>query len=481
MRGRFLAGAVAGTLAMTCTVATGAPPANDDRARAQMVTALPASTAGTTVEATREANDPFPFCGVVSSSVWYRYDAPADGRVTVALAATGDLDAVVAVYRRQRSQIAGVSCETTDARGRAGFAFAVTEGESYLVLVGQRANSAPGAFRLDLFAPEPPATLPGTRLPSTGVRSTVDPLLDPDDAWSTRLAPGVSYRVSLAPGGDRCVGLAIFAPVGDSPLRVLSCGGYRLITPGADAGGRYGLLVRAGPRREGDRPGSSRQGYRLQVSPAGPDDLAPGVELANDRPRRGRVNGRGVDRVDLYRFDVVRRSNLSLSLSGSGLEGVDLVLLGDDGRRFGTGASISRRLRPGRYLAAVRALSGGSAPYTIRRLTREITTARLLVAGGRRATVAPGATVTLSARVRPALPGPVTITVERFDPLSGWLFHRLFRTRASADGLAAVRWTPPASGRWRARASYLGTRTSSPSDTGTARLLVAAPLGSVGG
>ena len=52
-------------------------------------------------------------------------------------------------------------------------------------------------------------------------------------------------------------------------------------------------------------------------------------------------------------------------------------------------------MQPGRYFAVVRARDGAAGAYSLRRLARTITHARMLVDGGRSATVAPGGAVTL--------------------------------------------------------------------------------------
>ena len=69
--------------------------------------------------------------------------------------------------------------------------------------------------------------------------------------------------------------------------------------------------------------------------------------------------------------------------------------------------------------------------------------------------------------------GWIEVQIDRFDPLTGWQFHRLYRVRAPSG---TVMWTPPAPGRWRVRASYLGTLRFSPSRSGYVFVLVAKPL-----
>jgi hypothetical protein len=66
----------------------------------------------------------------------------------------------------------------------------------------------------------------------------------------------------------------------------------------------------------------------------------------------------------------------------------------------------------------------------------------------------------------------VRVQVNRFDPLEGWQFSRFIRVRVGSGGVAEVWWTPPSVGRWELRATYRGTRKSSPSRSNVARLLV---------
>jgi hypothetical protein len=65
----------------------------------------------------------------------------------------------------------------------------------------------------------------------------------------------------------------------------------------------------------------------------------------------------------------------------------------------------------------------------------------------------------------------VVIEIERFDPVFGWQFYRQDEAFAS-EGAASVSFVPPAVGGWRAKATYRGSRTSSPSAVGFSYLLV---------
>lgn len=455
--------------------ASAASPANDSRFSAQAVT-LPASVNGRTTEATLEGGELESECAASTNSVWYSFTATSDRRVAVNLDAAGDLDAVIDVYQSQRSQLRHQACDTTDTKGLGGLSFKARRGQRYLVRAAQLSNSVAGTFKLDVFSPEPPARPPGRALPRRGVRGTVDRVQNMADAWSVHMTAGHAYRINLAPAGGQCMRLSIFLPHTRSfedatPVRRLPCGGYTLYTPGPDAGGRYSLLVRAGGAR-------GLQRYHLQVAPVGRDDTAPGVFLGNRARRRGRLSGGHIDAVDLYRFDVGRRSNVDLSLA-TGAD-FDLVLLNDHGHRLdcacgSSGGTIARQLSRGRYFAAVRARGSSRGRYRLARVSRPITSTSLTFGGARHATAAPGSPVSIDVGVSPAVSGPVTIFVDRFDPLAGWQFARRYRVRASG-GRATVGFLPSGVGRYRARADFLGTGSASPSGTGYATLLVAGGL-----
>jgi hypothetical protein len=69
--------------------------------------------------------------------------------------------------------------------------------------------------------------------------------------------------------------------------------------------------------------------------------------------------------------------------------------------------------------------------------------------------------------------GRIELQIDRFDPLTGWHFHRKIRIPAGS----ALSWRPPTAGRWRVRARFLGTRGSAPSRSGYAQIVVARPIG----
>lgn len=470
---RQMARAVAiAALVLTLPASAGAaPPANDQRAAAQVIS-LPAAVTGTTTDSSLEADEPTG-CQPLRGSVFYELRAPSRERIAVRLDASGDLDATLDVFRRTRSQLEPGGCDVTNRRGNAALEFRPVQGGIYLIRVGQRANSEPGDFRLDVFAPEPAPRGPGPLLRTRGADGVLDSLQDPQDAWSSRLRAGTTYRVNLT--AATCMSLLIYPPGTDdfesaSPVATAGCDGYMLFTPRAGEGGRHSFLVQAQPRRRGE------QRYHLQAARAGADDTAPGLLLPNLSRLRGSLRGDAVDTLDLYRFSVSRRSALELSLQHGGTGTMRLVLLDDRGRRRGGGREVSRRIAPGRYFVAVRTRNGAVGRYTLRRVSRTITRTTVTMNGERSTSAAPGQTVRLAAVVAPGASGPVVFTIERFDPLAGWQFFRLVRTSAT-NGSAGIAFTPPSEGRWRATAVFEGTRVAAPSDAGYATLLVASALG----
>ena len=454
----------------TAALALAAPPSNDARSDARRID-LPASVTGTTSESTVEATEPGS-CDALAGSVWYSLSAPDDGRIVVRLRAAGDLDAVVDAFRRTRSQLTGAGCDFTDEQGEGGLSIRARKGDSILIRVGQRFSSVPGEFRLEVFAPQPGARPPGPALPVRGARGEVDPLQNEDDAYSRRLVAGTTYRVNLSTGAEGCAGLEIHPPGTSSfedgdPVRRLSCGGYTVFTPGPGESGRYSFRVVSRGRRGVQR-------YQLSAARAGTDDTAPGRFIRNHQRVRGSVRGTGIDVLDLYRFDVRTRSTLTLSLQSAAE--LDVELRNDRGRRLATSeGQVERQVSPGRYFAVVRAPDGSAGRYTLTRASRTITRTRASINGRGRAQTGPGGAARIGVTVTPGVAGPVSIVIERFDPVAGWQFFRRTRTRVAA-GRASLLFRPPSVGRWRARAAFNGTRSAARSESGYAHLLVAGPL-----
>ena len=103
-------------VALLPATAQAAPPANDNRATPTPLS-LPAAPSGTTTESTLEEDEP-EACAELRGSVWYSVQAPARRNVVVRLAAQGDLDAVVDVFQRTRSQLSPSPATSATRAGR---------------------------------------------------------------------------------------------------------------------------------------------------------------------------------------------------------------------------------------------------------------------------------------------------------------------------------------------------------------------------
>jgi hypothetical protein len=297
-------------------------------------------------------------------------------------------------------------------------------------------------------------------------------VLNPSDAYAFRMGEGETYRFHLA-SGESCTPLLLYPPhtrsfSASAPVKRLSCGGYMLFTPRGGQGGLYTILARSPSFRGAVK-------YRLTAGRATKDDTTPGRLIHNYDRVRGRLSGGGIDVVDLYRFDVKRRSALRVAVASKA--GFQLALLKDSGGQLRISpGEIRTRIAAGRYYLAVRAAPGTSGSYTLTRLSRTLTKTRLTANGGGSTTVEPGEAVRLAVGLRPGTDGPVRLVIERFDPLEGWQFSSRYVVRTSAAGKAAISWEPPSVGRYRVLASFRGTRGFSPSVSALARVHVEAPL-----
>src|SRR5918995_1394573 len=144
------------------------PPGNDERSEATPLKRLPATVRGTTLGATA---DSFRGCRIAGGGFGSRFNGSATGQALVQLA-SGERDAAVAAFRRSRSELVAVGCATTDRKGKALLAFATEARREYLLLVRDRAGSAPGEFVLTVRPGEAPERLPGRALPRGGVRQS---------------------------------------------------------------------------------------------------------------------------------------------------------------------------------------------------------------------------------------------------------------------------------------------------------------------
>lgn len=463
------------------------PPPNDEVVNAQSIGSLPATLHGTTVGATLAAGEQAGSCGggaTTENSVWYSLHASASvaQRLAIELQAAGNLEAAVAVFRVVRSQLQQVECETTDENGRASLTFTAAKSAVYDIRVAALSSSQQAGFTLNVFLPTPAATPPGAPLPRAGASGRVDRIQNVNAAYSLVMHAGVSYILDLTTTsrGGACVTARLYPPrtrsfEGASEALAIRCGGYRLFTPGPGAGGRYSIELTPSQSHSGE------QRFHVQAAPAGPDETAPGVALGNYGIARAHLDGAGVQVLRLYRLDVTSHSKLTLRLHAPHGAAFDLMLVGVDGEQLacscgGSGSqTLQRKLTAGRYYAAVLARGGTAGAFSLERESRTITRTAVYFADAHaRAGIANagfGHATPIHVRVLHASSGPVTVELERFDPLFGWQFYRQLHARLSG-GVASIAFAAPAVGRWRVDARYGGTRISSPSSIGFSYLLV---------
>ena len=433
------------------------PPANDSARQATKI-GVHGNVRATTLGATRDDSDP-DSCSLAGGTVWYSVAPGKAARVVLRLHAEGDLDASAVVLEKVRSQTNELGCVRTDRNGDGILAWDVDKGARYLVVVGQQRGSSPGDFTLRALAAQPREVAPGKVLRGGSVGSRVDWLTDVNDVWWTTFRPGTTYRIAFSSSG--CAALSVQGKGG--LRRSFECNGYMTFTPGPDAGGRYVFEITA-PARVGS------VSYRLKVAPAAPDDVGVGIELENLSTVRGTLAPNRGDVVDIYHFDVSSLSDVRVQLAGGG--GASITLLTYGGARLGSSSGeVERVLGPGHYVAAVRgSLGAGASSYRLMLVVRRVTHTSLSVASTQ---ITPGSAAVFTVGVDPAPGGGrVRVEIERFDPLAGWQFFRI----VNLPRAGTLSWTPPAPGRWRARASYLGTVEFSPSTSGYATILVARPL-----
>jgi hypothetical protein len=435
------------------------PPANDTASQATKLGKLPATAKGSTLGATSSDNDP-DGCRLSGNTVWYSVAPSGAERLIVRLQTEGGFDAVMVVVERSHSEATVVGCAATRANGAAVLPVPVSKGEGYLIVVGTRGSSWPGEFTLGVVRAQGREVAPGKPLGGGRAVGTLNGLTNVNDVWWTVMQPGSTYRIALS--SKPCVSMALGQK--GKTLRTLSCSGYTTFTPGPDGGGRYVFELRAP-----SQAGSAR--YALRVAAAGVDDIGVGAEIESLTHVHGSLAPAGVDVVDVYHFDVAERSDVRLRLTGGG--SASIVLLTDTGSRIGSSeGQIRRQLDRGRYVVAVRGVIGAaSSHYALGLVVRRLTTTTLTASA---AEVAPGTTVsfTVVTTPRPDI-GRVKLQIDRFDPLGGWQFMKIVDMPA---GSSSMSWTPPALGRWRARATFTGTLTFSPSRSGYVQLLVAVPL-----
>lgn len=423
-------------------------------------------------------------CASVAGVKWYTLQAPRRGAMVARLAARGELDGALAVYRIVRSQRLPVLCASTNRHGRARLAWYAYREGSYLIGVARRTGSAAGPFDLNVLAAEPAERPPGSVLSGGVARSTINPVLDTYDAWAVQMQRGVTYRLNLTtPWSKGCIGYRLFHQPTSSfvhakAVAASECGGYSTFTPGIDGGGAYSIVV-------GTYAGDPiDHAYRLEVGAAAPDDTAPGVKLENGEYVTGTLSGRELDVIDMYRFGVPRTNQLTtIELHQKANVGFDLLVLDETGKtvaaiRQGRGLQALRLHIPdGRYYAVLKSRRGASGSYGLQVRVRDVTTTSIAAAGTQYLESPPGTSLPLTVQVASASHGGrVVVEIDHFDPIARWHYAGTIQGAVTASGVFSTGWLPPSVGHFRARARFLANPYSSFSESGYVRMHVIEPL-----
>ena len=406
---------------------------------------VPSTVEGTTRESTLEPNDPGSSCSGVEGTVWYSLDPGATRRVSIEMTARGDLEGVIEVFERDRSDLDARSTATRrTGAGTLPSRSSPSSEKRYLIRVGEEFDSESGDFRLELFRPEPEATASGAAAAAPRRRRDGRSRARPDrrvvEAPAGRRVVRRHRRRALerVPGGQRVRAAVSRASTPRSRSTARSCDAHNLFTP--DRNGRYSFLVRAVARGSrhaalpAARPARAARRHGARQHPA--------QLRARARARRARSRGRRGP-APLLREAPKRRDAALLDRRAARARAAQHPRAGvrEELRDDAPHAAAPRPLlrdRAGPTTAAAPTRCGPSS--------RDITRAGIAINGRRQAVIAPGQAATAGrGRLRPAARGRITIVVERLDPLEGWQFHQAVRA-ADGDRTCAGHVGPAASG-----------------------------------
>jgi hypothetical protein len=140
---------VVALLALLPAAASAAPPANDDFANAAVLSGSSDSASGTNVEATKETGEPDHAGSSGGASVWYRWQAPATGQVSVDTC-NSDFDTLLAVYTGSAvNALSEVASSDDDCSLQSSVSFIASAGTTYRIAV-DGFSGATGNVELDL-------------------------------------------------------------------------------------------------------------------------------------------------------------------------------------------------------------------------------------------------------------------------------------------------------------------------------------------
>jgi|GEM_PF-3599201 len=146
-------------LAASCVGAFAAAPANDNFAARQTLSGSPATTAGTNVDATKQANEPNHAGDVGGASVWYTWTAPVAGNVNINTSGS-TFDTTLAVYTGTLGALTLISANDDGPQdSTSSVTFAAAAGTVYQIAVdgfGGGGRALTGSITLSILIILPP-------------------------------------------------------------------------------------------------------------------------------------------------------------------------------------------------------------------------------------------------------------------------------------------------------------------------------------
>ena len=431
------------------------PPPTTPCSGAQVVHALPATISGTVVGATVEPLEEPSGCAgcdrtlrlvlVPRQRQGARRDRPGGGR-----RARRDGRRVP----RRSLGTAGASAATAPTRtGKASLTFTASKNGLYRSASPLcPARSSPGS-RSRCSCRRPPSIRPGRGCRRGGASGRVDRIQNINAAYSVVMRSGVSYIVSLAsktPGA--CVSGGLFAPGTSVVRRMLAAHAHALrrLRP-VHARARTGRRLQH-PADPAQHPsaGSSASACRSRRRARG--ETAPGIAARQLRPRPRAA--RRQRRAGAAAVPAGHHQPLEPDAAAARARLGRLQPAAAQHRRARDRMPVRRqRLADARPPARAGPLLRGrldarrkrSATSRSIRESRTITSTHISFLQRK---VAAGQATPVDVKVSPSASGPVTVEIERFDPVFGWQFYRQ-ETGFVVGRLGDAGVRAPAVGRWR--------------------------------
>ena len=210
--------------------------------------------------------------------------------------------------------------------------------------------------------------------------------------------------------------------------------------------------------------------------PPAPPKRRPGLRSATTAARGAARRQRRPRAAPVSHRRPRAHSNLTLRLRAPSSADFNLQLRNVNGQVIecacgGSGPqTLTKQLRPGRYYAVVSVHDATAGNYTLERAVADDHRRRTSPSGPPRRV--PGSQWGWTSRSAPSVSGPVTVDIERFDPVFGWQFYR--QETGLAIGRARDAALRPARGRPLARERPLRRHAArrAPAAAGFAYLLV---------